>query len=684
MQQLSLDVRKTKALLVGVSDYKSLDPIKPALGNIEDLITLLTDEQLFGLPFGNITAILDKTNDEIEEKIIEFLENEENADFETLLFYYVGHGIRESAVNKELYLTGINSRKKTLKTSAIAYNSIKNHIENSNWQQRIVILDACHSGLATMGDEEKHFTEAEIDIQGTYVLASAAGDEKSFFDPTERHTFFSGELIKLLRSGLPKHQPFLSLDDIFLYLEKNLKQSTPKKNSNLNVHNFFFFRNLQYDKAAMLTREATQLFEAGQYDEAIRQYERVLVELIRPKNRDLERIDKINTDIEIAELYLEIKNKITPNIEKAFAAKTKELQERIEQLEAAKNELENQLKTTISADSYEALKAQKTEIEKALAKEKQDLQKALAQITSLEQENKQLRGELKGVRNDLAKETEALEKAIQDLKNAAKPQNYTEKAANVAAEMIFIKGGLFQMGSNEDDAEKPIHQVTLTDFYMGKYPVIVAEFEQFIEATSHQTDADKDDGSNIFDGKKWEKQSGVNWRCGVDGTLLPRSDFNYPVIHVSWNDAIAYCDWLSQQTGKTYGLPTEAQWEYAAGGGSANRTKWAGTDKENELAKYAWFDKNSGKKTHSVGELAPNQLGLYDMSGNVLEWCNDWYGAYSPANVINPKGPEKGSSRVFRGGGWDRDAVHCRVAYRNGNSPGHRRSILGFRVVFVP
>lgn len=683
MQKLSLDVRKTKALLVGVSDYKSLDPIKPALGNIEDLIQLLTDEQLFGLPFGNITAILDKTNDEIEEKIIEFLENEENANFETLLFYYVGHGIRESAVNKELYLTGINSRKKTLKTSAIAYNSIKNHIENSNWQQRIVILDACHSGLATMGDEDKHFTEAEIDIQGTYVLASAAGDEKSFFDPTERHTFFSGELIKLLRNGLPKHQPFLSLDDIFLHLEKNLKQSTPKKNSNLNVHNFFFFRNLQYDKAAMLTREAMQLFEGGKYDESIKQYERVLVELIRPKNRDLERIDKINTDIEIAELYLEIKNKITPDIEKVFAAKTKELQERIEQLEAAKNELENQLKTTVSAAGYETLKNQKTEIEKGLAKEKQDLQKALAQVAALEQENKQLRGELKGVQNNLANETEGFVKAMQNFNNAVEPKTYIEKTGNANADMIFIKGGHFQMGSDDNEAEKPIHKVMITDFYMGKYPVTVGEFKQFIEAISHQTDADKDGGSNLWDGKKWEKRSGVNWRCGVDGRLLPHSDFNHPVIHVSWNDGIAYCDWLSQQTGKTFGLPTEAQWEYAAGGGSTNRTKWAGTNKENELGKYAWFDKNSRNKTHPVGELTPNQLGLYDMSGNVWEWCNDWYDTYSPATDINPKGPSKGSGRVLRGGSWDGRAGGCRVAYRDSDSPGYRNYYIGFRVVLV-
>ncbi len=700
MQKLSLDVKKTKALLVGVSDYKSLDPIIPALGNIEDLIELLTDAQLLGLPRENITRILNKTNDEIEDKILEFLDNEDNANFETLLFYYVGHGIRESAVNKELYLTGINSKKKTLKISAIAYNSIKTHIENSNWQQRIVILDACHSGLAAMGEEEKHFTEAEMDIQGTYVLTSA-GDEKSFFDSHERHTFFSGELIKLLRNGLPKHQPCLSLDDIFLHLEKSLKQSTPKKKSNLNAREFFFFRNLQYDKAAMLTREATQLFEAGQYDEAIAYYEKALVELIRQKNHDIERIDKIKSEIETAELHQEVKSKLRLSIEKEFAAKTSALQERIEQLEAAKSQLDFKLKNTVPAASYEALKTQKAEIEKALAGKMSDLQERIRQLEAL---SSQLEAKLKTtvpaadyealknqkteIEKALAKEKKDLQKALtriaeleQELKEILSPPRPAE-----LKDLIFIKGGLFQMGSSENDAEKPIHQVTLTDFYMGKYPVTVEAFEQFIKATNYQTDADKDGGSYIWDGKEWKKKSGVNWKCEVDGSPRPRNDYNHPVIHVSWNDAVAYCAWLSEQTGKNYRLPSEAQWEYAAGGGSNNRTKWAGTNSESELEKYAWFNKNSKNKTHPVGELAPNQLGLYDMSGNVWEWCQDeWHSNYEGAPDDGSAWETvSGSGRVGRGGSWYSNARSCRVAYRRSGTPGYRGDFLGFRVVFVP
>jgi len=688
MQKLSLDVKKTKALLVGVSDYVSLDPIKPALGNIEDFIELLTDEQLFGLPRENITPILNKKNDEIEAEIIDFLENGENVNFDTLLFYYVGHGIRESAVNKELYLTGINTKKKTLKTSAIAYNSIKNLIENSHWQQRIVILDACHSGLATMGDEEKHFTEAEMDIQGTYVLTSA-GDEKSFFDTQARHTFFSGELIKLLRTGMPKLQPCLSLNDIFQHLYSNLKHSTPKKRSNLNDEDFFLFRNLQYDKAALLIKEARQLFDDGKYSEAITQFREAIIELNLLGNYDQKRIETIKSEINDAQIHQEVKRKY----ETEFAAKINKLQERIKQLEGTQKELENQLKNTVPVADYESLKTQKTELEKALEKGKQNLQRTLVQVAELVHENKYLKGkqsDLKDKYKVLLENKEALEKDLIDIINSPKLQYFTEKSGNVSFDMVFIKGGAFEMGGNENEDEKPVHAVSVTDFHLGKYPVTVAEFEQFVQAKKYLTDADKGDGSYVYKGNKWEKQSGVNWKCGVDGKLRPLSDYNHPVIHVSWNDAVAYCEWLSEQTGKNYRLPSEAQWEYAAGGGSRNRTKWAGTNSENELEKYAWFSKNSGNTTHPVGELAPNQLGLYDMSGNVWEWCQDSYSekyyeeCKAKGTVENPIGPVRGSHRVSRGGSWLIDAKYTRTALRNyGSRPGARYDTNGFRVVFV-
>jgi len=249
--------------------------------------------------------------------------------------------------------------------------------------------------------------------------------------------------------------------------------------------------------------------------------------------------------------------------------------------------------------------------------------------------------------------------------------------------MVLVPGGTFQMGSTEYNNEQPVHSVTLRDFYLGKYEVTVAEFKAFIDATGYKTDADKEGKSYVYT-DTWKEQNGVNWKHDTRGNLRPQNEYKHPVVHVSWNDATEYCKWLSRQTGQTYRLPTEAEWEYAAGGGNAKRSKWAGTANENDLKQYANYDgKQDGHdRTAPVGSLLPNALGLYDMSGNVWEWCADWYGSdyykNSPSN--NPTGPTSGSYRVLRGGSWYSYPQFCRVAYRYSDAPGDRFYSAGFRL----
>ena len=222
-------------------------------------------------------------------------------------------------------------------------------------------------------------------------------------------------------------------------------------------------------------------------------------------------------------------------------------------------------------------------------------------------------------------------------------------------EMIFVKGGCFQMGDTVgggDADEKPVHEVCVSDFYIGKY-----------EVTQGQ----------------WQKIMGNNpshfSSCGD----------NCPVEQVSWNDTQEYIRKLSSQSVKSYRLPTEAEWEYAARSGGKNE-KWAGTGSESSLGDYAWYNANSGSKTHPVGQKQPNGLGLHDMTGNVWEWCNDWYGDkyYSQSDRDNPQGPSSGSSRVIRGGSWGAIAARARAALRDWIGPGARGSDLGFRLALPP
>ena len=217
--------------------------------------------------------------------------------------------------------------------------------------------------------------------------------------------------------------------------------------------------------------------------------------------------------------------------------------------------------------------------------------------------------------------------------------------------MVFVQGGSFDMGSDDDGKDAlPIHRITVSDFYIGKFEITQAQ-----------------------------------WR-----TIMGNNPSNFqncdhcPVENVSWDDTQDFIVKLNQKTGRHYRLPTEAEWEYAARGGSTSDGYiFSGS---NDLSRVGWYVDNSGGKTHPDGQKAANELGIYDMTGNVWEWCQDWfrtdYYANSPAK--NPRGPSTGSVKVYRGGGFDYSKLNCRVAYRFNDAPDYRNFNLGFRLVLEP
>lgn len=246
-------------------------------------------------------------------------------------------------------------------------------------------------------------------------------------------------------------------------------------------------------------------------------------------------------------------------------------------------------------------------------------------------------------------------------------------------EFVFLKGGCFQMGDtfgDGDKEERPVHDVCLNDFYFGRNEVRVGDFRKFVNETGYRTEAESGDGCFTYRGDKWEKDRNANWR--KPGFAI---DDRHSVVCVSWNDSMAFIDWLKRKTGKQFRLPTEAEWEYAARSGG-KREKWSGTSSEGELGQYAWHMGNSGSRMHAVGEKRPNGLGLYDMSGNVWEWCSDWYGEnyYQSSARNNPEGAGNGSFRVIRGGSWYGNPRVVRAAYRNGFDPTSQSNGCGFRL----
>jgi formylglycine-generating enzyme required for sulfatase activity/serine/threonine protein kinase len=260
---------------------------------------------------------------------------------------------------------------------------------------------------------------------------------------------------------------------------------------------------------------------------------------------------------------------------------------------------------------------------------------------------------------------------------------------NLGMEFVYIPPGTFTMGSpsNEPGRNKneKQHQVTLTQgFYMQTTEVTVGQWRAFVRDTAYRSEAETEGYIYIRIGKKLSKEKGLYW----DKTRFSQTESN-PVTCVSWNDVQSYIKWLNQKEGNTYRLPTESQWEYACRAGSITAFANGGISEINcgydpHLNAMGWYCGNSKKKTHPVAKKKPNDWGLYDMHGNVWEWCQEWYGKYPSSLVANPTGPPGGTHRVIRGGHFNKYARHCRSALRGKAPPDARGLGLGFRLLRNP
>ncbi len=258
---------------------------------------------------------------------------------------------------------------------------------------------------------------------------------------------------------------------------------------------------------------------------------------------------------------------------------------------------------------------------------------------------------------------------------------HAQKSAVNVPQMILVDGGSFLMGDNAGyENEKPAHKVTVGSFYLGKYEVTVAEFKKFIAASGYQTDADQPDSARLKNGLPAREHNTGTWSRYATGLPVPEADTLFPVCNVSWNDAMAYCDWLSGETGKNYRLPAEAEWEFAARGGVKSKGfAYAGS---NNLDEVGWSLQTPRSKVRLIGTKAPNELDIFDMTGNVSEWCADWYGEswYQTSQEKNPLGPVGGTRRVTRGGSWKTLEARMKVTCRKNELPFNCAMDTGFRL----
>ncbi|MBU1691069.1 MAG: formylglycine-generating enzyme family protein [Gammaproteobacteria bacterium] len=301
-----------------------------------------------------------------------------------------------------------------------------------------------------------------------------------------------------------------------------------------------------------------------------------------------------------------------------------------------------------------------------------------------------------------------------------------EAENSLGMKFVLVPSGEFMMGSDESPEalataypqygrerflalvdEAPVHKVRITrPFYLGQYEVTVGQFRKFVEASGYKPESEADGTGGYgynpdYDPEKSERGDAFEGRNPKYSWLNPgfKQGEDHPVVNVTWNDAVAMSKWLGEKEGKTYRLPTEAEWEYAARAGTRMRyhsgndplslLKVANTFAADTKMKwpqwkgYALAGGDGFEFTAPVGSFAPNALGLYDMHGNVWEWCSDWYGEnyYAQSPDHDPLGPASGKVRVRRGGSWHTWSFYARSSYRNWNSPETRYTLVGMRLL---
>lgn len=642
-----LNPENTLAILIGIDNYEDFARVDPAPSNVNELANILADEQVFGLPRSRIKMIIGGRSAEIKESLFDIFEKLHGQELETLILYFVGHGYRRP--NGDYYLAAEDSKKRLLRldgSTGIAYNTIKQIIQQSGIPQKLVFLDSCYSGSTTLG--EKGMIE-ELRLKGTYTIASSDSREVSYFDPEHNHTLFTGELVRILRNGLAGGGERIRLDELYGALKLSVRKRNPKMSpqqlgsQEITGGNYLLCKNLQYNAQAEQRNEIAAAIDLGNTHLRARAFQKAEHQYFKARH--------------LAEKY-----GLLPDF-------VKEIQSKIEKLRYAE-ELHGDWKTEQddSGDKPQPGPENRVQAESEsqanwLAYFKQH--KAMSMLGLLlvagmlaflvysvagGGEGDQVNSE--GINNSSGN-VESTQETIGD-RDPKRELTGPEIIDRIGKNMLTIRGGTFTRGctfeqaDDCDESEKPIAQVAVQDFQLNRFEVTQEE-----------------------------------WRAvmGIDPPELTfKGCDRCPVEKVSWAEVKEFIHRLNDKTGKQYRFPSESEWEFAARGGlDSKEFKYAGSG---ELKSIAWYMENSEGKTHPVGQLNPNELGLYDMSGNVYEWVQDhFHETYqgAPANGEAWENPD-GFKRVLRGGSWDHPAQRCRVCSRSSWSPVKRYKDVGIRL----
>ncbi|KYC37045.1 sulfatase-modifying factor protein [Scytonema hofmannii PCC 7110] len=679
------------ALLIGVSEYEpGLNPLPAAVKDVEAMQRVLANPEMGG--FTEIAMLKNPQRQEMEDAIYELFSHGQKEDL--LLFYFSGHGITDES--GRLYLSTRVTRKqngKLVTPSAVAATFIHESINGSRSQRQVIVLDCCFSGAIAKGLTVKDDGTVDIRTQlggkGRAILTSSSSTQLSFEQEGSELSIYTRYLVEGIEKGVADKDGdgWISVDELHEYASSKVQEASPAMTPNFfpveEGYRILLAKSPKDDPKLKYRKEVESRAQQGQgkfsvfvrrmldskrdewglsleegtaieeevlqpyreYERKCNEYEQALVEAIKQEYPFRPRVQE---DLKEYQQYLGLRDEDIASIEQRVLSSNKAEYERDRQQKEKLLQPEQQIKSQEQDKGQGATVSQP----KSSATQTQQFEFKFATIT---------------VRSGFL----GIGKKTCDINHTShRAEFFTEDLGNgVLLEMVAIPGGQFLMGSPESelgryDWESPQHTVTIQPFNMGKYPITQAQWQAV--AAFPKIEIDLNPNPSHFKGA------------------------NKPVEQVSWDDAVEFCARLSQKTEKNYRLPSESEWEYACRAGTTTPFhcgETITTDLANYNGNFTYANGVKGEyreQTTDVGKFLPNGFGLYDMHGNVLEWCQDaWHDNYENAPVdgtVWTKDPGN-QARLPRGGSWNGASWNCRSAYRYRHSRDYRDMSVGFRVV---
>ncbi|KST68224.1 caspase, EACC1-associated type [Mastigocoleus testarum] len=727
------------ALLIGVSEYqKELKPLPAAVNDVEAMRRVLVNPEMGGFAESDIEVLTNPQPQKIRDAIFQlFLANRQKNDL--LLFYFSGHGIKDD--RGKLYLSSCETHKeygRLVKPSAIAANYLHENINDSRSQRQVIILDCCFSGAIAQGmtvkDDGNVDLQAQLGGKGRAILTSSSSTQYSFEQEDLELSIYTKYLVEGIETGAADKDEDgqISADELHEYARSKVQEASPAMTPKFypveEGHKIFLAKSPQDDPKLKYRKEVETRAEQSRGN-----ISPIVLGILELKREELKLSPEEANTIkeEVLQPYRDYKRKLDKyeqdlrdaiNQEYPFNENTKkDLKEYQQDLGLRDEDIASIEKRIIAPKQTEYQRQQQEEGKKLLQQIEAEKQRQEAETKKLQQQRgaERKKQEAEKLRQQQVREKSQSFSIIQtqqfefetativnvkpgffgigktcEINHSRKTAKYfTEELGNgVVLEMVEIPGGKFMMGTEDEEIErlvrkfhwngyrreKPRHQVTVKPFFMGKYPVTQAQWKAVAALPK------------------------VNRNLKPEPSKFKEDD--RPVERVSWYDAVEFCDRLSHfvkgrlsslNTDIQYRLPSEAEWEYVC---RAHTTTpfHCGETITGELANYraslAFADEPKGEcreQTIPVGQFPANAFGLYDMQGNVWEWCaDDFHDSYQGAPTDGSAWVEQNNDndnrcRVLRGGSWGDLPVYCRSAYRGSSFARSVNTHVGLRVVCV-